>query len=46
MRSQYIRGDTTTIVNNVPFTVTYADVHIYYDQLLYGGSEQKSLKLL
>ena len=44
---KYIRGETTTIVIvNVPFTVTYADVPIYYDQPLYGGSEQKSLKLL
>ena len=44
---KYIRGDTTNIVTvNVPFTVTYTDVPIYYDQPLYGGSEQKSLKLL
>jgi len=44
---KYIRGDTTDIVTvSVPFTVTYADIPIYYDQPLYGGSEEKQNRLL
>ncbi len=44
---KYIRGDTTDVVTvTVPFTVTYADIPQYMDQHLYGGSEEKQIRLL